>query len=326
MAKPHISQPLPGIFAHKDPTPWQTFLKSPLLFLTERLDSWRVPVRPVAKPRNPIRVVCISDTHDLQPELPDGDVLLHAGDLTTQGSFDQIQAQLDWLNKQAHRHKIVIAGNHDLLLDDTFDRLGRVARERGRERKDLRWGSVIYLQDESTTLTFPNGRHLKVYGSPWTSQYGKWAFQFPRNRDVFSNTIPPDTDILLTHGPPKYHLDTVKPAGHQGCPHLAKELWRCHDALKLVVFGHIHEGYGKEHLPYDRMQRLRDGIRLGTLGTLALIELVLRIILGHFIVIFSLQQSLASEAPGAGVVLVNAAIATRYWESEAMKAPIVVDI
>jgi len=49
-----------------------------------------------------------------------GDVLLHAGDLTENSSFDQVQAELDWLSSQPHRYKPLVARNHEVLLDDAF--------------------------------------------------------------------------------------------------------------------------------------------------------------------------------------------------------------
>ena len=55
----------------------------------------------------------------------------------------------------------------------------------------------------------------------------------------------PLRDILLTHGPPKGHLDQ----GGKGCPQLLREIWRVRP--RLVVFGHIHEGYEREHISYD---------------------------------------------------------------------------
>jgi Calcineurin-like phosphoesterase len=67
-----------------------------------------------------ITIVCISDPHNSKPSLPDGDILLHYGDLSQYGTFAEIQAQLDWLNSQPHKHKIVIAGNHNLILDESF--------------------------------------------------------------------------------------------------------------------------------------------------------------------------------------------------------------
>lgn len=36
------------------------------------------------------RFVCISDTHNCTVKLPPGDVLIHAGDLTNQGSFSEV--------------------------------------------------------------------------------------------------------------------------------------------------------------------------------------------------------------------------------------------
>ena len=65
----------------------------------------------------PIRVVCISDTHNATPPLPYGDILIHAGDLTAHSTFDELQSQLHWLSAQSYTHKIVIMGNHDLMLD-----------------------------------------------------------------------------------------------------------------------------------------------------------------------------------------------------------------
>lgn len=67
-----------------------------------------------------LRIVCISDTHSRQPVVPDGDVLIHAGDLTENGSFDEVQEQLKWLASLSHRFKIFVAGNHDVLLDHAF--------------------------------------------------------------------------------------------------------------------------------------------------------------------------------------------------------------
>ena len=156
-------------------------------------------------------------------------------------------------------------GNHDLLLDPDFvDRFPeRIIERPGRCRSDLRWGSVIYLQDESYTARFPTGRTLTIYGSPWTAQFGTWAFQYPPIRDVFAGTIPAGTDILLTHGPPKLHLDA---SGGKGCEHLLREIWRVHRSLRLVAFGHIHAGYGSEILPFDNAQESYEKVLLGGRG------------------------------------------------------------
>lgn len=129
-------------------------------------------------------------------------------------------------------------------------------------------------------------------------------------------------------------MDNVRNRGPQGCAHLAKEVWRCNETLELVVCGHIHQGHGVEYnLPYDRMQRVYDGIRLGIgWGVFSLIELVVLIIWEG--VIYSLLFSSSSsriysrsrrERGGGGVTMVNAAVATGPLEEES-RAPIVVEI
>jgi len=71
-------------------------------------------------PEKHITVVCILDTHNQQLELPDGDLLVHAGDLSKRGTLPELQAQLDWANSQKHTRKVVIAGNYDRLLDPSL--------------------------------------------------------------------------------------------------------------------------------------------------------------------------------------------------------------
>ncbi|KAL8678331.1 MAG: hypothetical protein Q9224_007124 [Gallowayella concinna] len=319
MSKVVISRPIvseySGFWSPKPLTPWQQFWKSPLNELTRRLYAWRIPFSPHLPSKESVRIVCISDTHDLQPELADGDVLLHAGDLTGNGSFDALQAQLDWLNKQSHRYKVVIA-------DDDFNRPDHLVRAPGCERKDLRWVPIIYLQNNSTTLKFPNGRQLNIYGSPWTRQFGTWAFQYPPIRNVFAGTIPPDTDILLTHGPPKYHLDL---SDARGCPFLAREIWSRPAPLKLVVFGHIHEGHGREDLAFDNVQALKEELLLGGRGILSFFQLTITILMEWLMLMLAFTGHPEDRNAHEGVTLVNAAIAKGLRGKDA-RSPIVVEI
>lgn len=136
-----ISRPFIGAQNQKNPTLAQ-FLAKKLHPLASTRQS---PTRPGV--REPITIVCISDTHNSKPPLPDGDILLHAGDLSQYGTFAEIQSQLNWLNSQPHRHKIAIAGNHDLLLDASFVEAhpDRELDKPGKSRQDLSWGDVIYL-------------------------------------------------------------------------------------------------------------------------------------------------------------------------------------
>lgn len=226
-----------------------TILTQPVKTLIRLLDLTFNLLRPRPKPGQPsVRIVCISDTHCLKAShVPDGDLLIHAGDLANLGNVQEIQAQIDWLNSLPHQYKVVIAGNHDRHLDP-----------RSRESLPLQdrydvldWKGLWYLQHSSVTLKFHGGRRqLKIYGAPQTptSKKDDHAFRYMQDSDAWSDTVPRDIDILVTHTPPKYHLDL--PAA-LGCEHLLNEVWEVQPPLH--VFGHIHAGKS------DFVGRLRGG-------------------------------------------------------------------
>jgi predicted phosphodiesterase len=62
------------------------------------------------KPTKKTRIVCVSDTHNQTPALPKGDVLIHAGDLTNQGTFSEMKRTVEWIERSDFEVKIVVAG------------------------------------------------------------------------------------------------------------------------------------------------------------------------------------------------------------------------
>lgn len=210
---------------------------------------------------SPVRIVCISDTHDLTvDDIPDGDVLIHAGDMTVDGSIPAIQKQIDWLCSLPHKEIVVISGNHDTYLDPRT----RPSLREDQKAGTIDWKRVHYLQHRRLSLSVavePNSaaseetqllgqetkhRRLIIYGAPQIPACGDMsvhAFQYPRGRDAWSETVPTDADILVTHTPPKFHMDLSLPS-ELGCEHLAKEVKRVKPTLH--VFGHVHWGAGQE--------------------------------------------------------------------------------
>ncbi|KAF2208582.1 hypothetical protein CERZMDRAFT_91571 [Cercospora zeae-maydis SCOH1-5] len=281
--------------------------KTAAVFFQFRSSTAQAQVNPVKQ--LPVRVICISDTHNLRPQLPPGDLLLHAGDLTEWGTFDEIQAQLNWLSSQPHQHKILIAGNHDLLLDDDFlDRYPEHRDPHGRTKRDLDFGSVTYLQDESITLPFHEEKKLlAVYGSPWTPRYGTSAFQYPREEDVWAMRIPTSTDILVTHGPPAGFRD-IKPSA--GCGYLYDEVARVKP--RLMVFGHIHNARGDEIVTFDLAQRLYRDIVEGSRGWHAIPMLALAVLWSR------IRQVLRCPAPSTKMI--NAAVVDDMKKDAALDA------
>ena len=217
------------------------------------------PTPPQQPSGDPIRIVCISDTHNSTPELPPGEILIHSGDLTQDGTFPEMHAQLEWLKGQKHPHKIVVAGNHDLILDEAFVQQypDRELDKPGSSAKDLDWGDLIYLEEETVEVTV-GSRILKVFGSPYIPYCGIYAFHYEPHQDVWNGRIPQDTDIIITHGPPALHRDRDL----SGCRFLLEALWRVRPSLH--VFGHMHHMRGREELVLSQSQRLFESIALGT--------------------------------------------------------------
>lgn len=284
-----------SLLARPRPSAWESFLRSPLLYLARKLYSSRniEPRRPLS---DPISIVCVSDTHNSPAELPDGDVLIHAGDLTQSGTFKELQTALDWLKAQPHPHKIVIAGNHDTILDPSGDP--------GDERARLDWGDITYLCNEFTTVQCANGRRLAVYGSPHSPRYGRWAFQYPRPEDVWAGAVPDGVDILVTHCPPRAHLDMMR----LGCSHLLREVWRARP--RLHVFGHVHEGYGQEWAGFDGTQAAFEAVVMsrGFARIVSLCRLAVEVARGRF-----------RSSKEASCLLVNAAMVGGLWDRESRK-------
>jgi Icc-related predicted phosphoesterase len=161
--------------------------------------------------------------------VPDGDVLVHAGDFMAFGDTPrEIVDFTYWLGKQRHRYKIVIAGNHDLIFE----------LHPGAARELL--GNAIYLENSATEF-----EGLKIWGSPVQPEFNNWAFNVARGAAIrrYWKMIPANTAVLVTHGPPFGVLDKAHPSSaHLGCEELAKAVEQIKP--RLHVFGHIHGGHG----------------------------------------------------------------------------------
>jgi Icc-related predicted phosphoesterase len=180
-----------------------------------------------------MRIVLLSDTHGLHDRVvvPDGDILVHAGDLTPQGTLKEVMHVSGWLRSLPHKHKVVIAGNHDWL----FERDPKLALE------FLQGEGIVYLQDSEVTI-----EGLRFYGSPWQPWFCNWAFNVTRGAlRPHWDKIPSGLDFLITHGPPMGILDQAAPhlgSEHVGCQELMEAIERAKP--KYHVFGHLHGSSG----------------------------------------------------------------------------------
>lgn len=179
---------------------------------------------------------------------------MHAGDVSSRGTDQEILNFINWLEQQKYEFKIFTPGNHDFSLEKNFAYWKDECTKRG----------IVLLNDSGMIIKSMDDPKLniKIWGSPIQPWFHDWAFNRRRTLEEATihnepwiknhwDLIPPDTEILLTHGPPMGILDEVpRPNGTEenvGCEELAKKIKDSN--VKLHVFGHIHEGRGYHYEP-----------------------------------------------------------------------------
>ena len=189
-----------------------------------------------------MKITFISDTHNkhyqITKDLPGGDLLIHAGDMSSMGYKHEIQQFCKWFNNiDNYTTKVFIAGNHDWGFENNSKQSMEVVNS---------YKTIEYLQDNSLSVGVNMYNMVKIWGSPWQPEFYNWAFNLPRNGEQLMskwNLIPTDTDILITHGPAWGYVDkiigTTQPLGCELLTTRIKEV-----KPKIHVCGHIHSGYG----------------------------------------------------------------------------------
>lgn len=199
-----------------------------------------------------MRIWHISDVHGMENYIErkeDVDMVIFSGDCAN--SIDkytterEILSFLDWFSSLTIPVKIFVAGNHDLAIERNL-----ITREY------IESLGIIYLFNETRII---NG--LKIFGSPYTPTFGiGWAFNMSRvSISRLWDTIEEETDIVITHGPPKGILDlSFDVSGNlEFCGDSSLEKRISKIKPKLVCFGHIHNS---ENIRYNSGLLFKDGI------------------------------------------------------------------
>ena len=173
-----------------------------------------------------MKIIAISDTHNKHEEIkniPKGELIIHAGDVTEYGTEDELQDFILWFSKLPHKYKIFIAGNHDLCLEQNLSLINNLPQ------------NMYYLQNSGVTI-----EGFNIWGTPTGFAIHGMAFSKNNKTDIENEyiKIPITTDILITHTPAKGILDN-----NYGCEILAKRINIVKP--KLHVFGHNHMSYGE---------------------------------------------------------------------------------
>lgn len=189
-----------------------------------------------------MKLIVLSDTHcnhnmlDMYLEDPDFirdvDVIIHAGDATNSKAkiVNELEMHnfLEWYSDLDIPTKIFVPGNHDVSI------------ESGMIREDS-YPNIDFLIHQPMCIDGVN-----FFGSPYTPTFGEgWAYNKKLHRIADAWDIVPDnTDILITHGPPKGILDITHVSDsiikNVGCKALLNKVFSL-DKLQYHIFGHIHD-------------------------------------------------------------------------------------
>jgi Icc-related predicted phosphoesterase len=194
-----------------------------------------------------MRITVISDTHtkhhQLTNDLIGGDLIIHAGDISSMGHIDEIENFCNWYDSlKQYDNSVFIAGNHDWGFQNKASHIRPLV-------DSYEW--ITYLQDSKLTFVNKDATEMcSIWGSPWQPEFHNWAFNLPRNGEDLKEKwfwIPNDTDILVTHGPPFGILDVSSYGNvNAGCELLLEAVKV--KKPKIHIFGHIHSGFGYQYV------------------------------------------------------------------------------
>src|SRR5690554_1333951 len=156
------------------------------------------------------QIAVFADTHGKHRQLPveNADIAIHLGDACTFGNNTQFTDFLEWFSQYPAKHKLFIAGNHELQWEESPEAFLQMFPK-----------NIIFLENsviciEDITFVSVSAR-MGLHSTPKIK-------------------LPQKTDFLLTHAPPKEILDNGL-----GCPILEKFVNKLKPTYHL--FGHIHE-------------------------------------------------------------------------------------
>jgi len=169
----------------------------------------------------------ISDTHTLHRnlEMPEGDVLIHCGDFCKgHDTFDNTKVLIDlceWMEELPYACKIVVAGNHDNILEDDEEK-----------KNYFEMHGIHYLEDSS----IEHGGKI-FHGSPWQVPF--WgSFNLPDESILKKLEKCQRCDVLVSHSPPATILDNNSVGKGPGSYGLLSAVERLEP--RVHCFGHCH--------------------------------------------------------------------------------------
>lgn len=193
-----------------------------------------------------MKTTVISDLHGYLPTIEQCELLLICGDIVPldiqrnhEKSYEWFVKEFkDWAEAQPVDKVIFIAGNHDFVFEAMF--ADALKTEFGVT------GKITYLENDYTTHTAKDGKTYKIFGTPYCSIFGPWAFsKTDEELATLFSEMPNDCDIVITHMPPALaYAGTIidGPGAGTNCGSLVLADEINAKEPKYTFCGHIHTG------------------------------------------------------------------------------------
>lgn len=186
-----------------------------------------------------IRIIIVSDTHNRFSELtiPDGDILIHCGDIVDiYRETTEMETFIREFNQMKHKTKILVPGNHDM----NFTVQQSVENRKIYIYDDAELVSVIdrVFEKEEKKMIYLNGNSVNTEGLNIFGVHGLDIPSYTKIGDLCKDTI----DILITHSPPYNKLDLSNNGELIGNKSLLSDVKKIEPLIH--AFGHVHEQYG----------------------------------------------------------------------------------
>lgn len=191
-----------------------------------------------------MRIVATSDTHFPFDNslIPDGDVLIHAGDLMYKGTPDEWDALVQSLAALPHKTKLYVPGNHDYFTEHYA----------GLARSDLRRRANVRILSGGLETAKVGNSFISVLSVPYVTGLNGWAYcvaedwlyDYIKNH---ANAYYPRLDFVVSHSPP-YRILDQEGKNNYGAWAMNKWFYETDNKPRHWICGHIHESYGTEEI------------------------------------------------------------------------------
>jgi len=202
-----------------------------------------------------MRIVALSDQHGHLPEIPPCDLLIIAGDVCPDGfgrhfAMDAPEQQKAWFDQTLRPWVAMAPATRTILTWGNHDWCGQLCTfEDSSSAASATALTIVVDNAESVPKGGAAEGAVSVWASPWSNQFGDWAFmKAPAELTPVYAAIPEGIDILVSHQPPFGYGDRCADFASRRIVSVgSRELLATIDRVtpKIVLSGHIHEGYGQ---------------------------------------------------------------------------------